>query len=43
MAFATNPQTGERLQFDEGSQQWIPAAPQVEQPIQPAMPPEEAT
>ena len=44
MAFATNPQTGERLQFDEGSQQWIPAAPQaIERPAQPVMPLEGAT
>lgn len=44
MQFATNQQTGERLQFDEGSQQWIPAAPQaIEQPAQPAIPPEGVT
>jgi hypothetical protein len=27
MAFAVNPQTGERVQFDENSKQWIPVAP----------------
>ena len=33
MAFATNPQTGERIQFDETAQQWVPVQPQQAQQI----------
>ena len=39
MATAVNPQTGERIQFDEASQQWIPV--EQPQPIEQAVKPQE--
>ena len=43
MATAVNPQTGERIQFDEASQQWIPAEPdpQAQQPQAAEQPPQD--